>query len=332
MNLTYRWYDCLTEKPDKLFELFATTYDDPEPLRKRWEWQYVQHPMAKDIKIIVAEDGDRLAGMTSFFPIPFLMNGELLNAWHGATAVVDPEYRRQGISTVMTKMFADELKFLVAKGVAEKQYLVIIKFGWQAIKPNTYMLKVLSIPRWLLRKARLSTRAGEFLGAADGFTEPFEEVQRFGPEFDKFWDRVAPKYPCIPVKSSAYMNWRYVDIPIKKYKCLYLRRNGDISGVIVLRAAGHLGNIVDVIWDPVNANQPEDTIDFTCRYLKKSGFTNSYCFATLKEFRETLKRHRFMELRDTPYLCAHGEKDLMAKMADGHAIHFVDGDSDHEFL
>jgi GNAT superfamily N-acetyltransferase len=332
MGITYREYDFLAEGSERLFELFAACYGDPEALRERWEWQYEQHPQKHDIKMVIVEDEGKLVGMTSFFPIHFLNKGEKLPAWHGATAMVLPQYRRRGISTVITRMFADLLPVLIGKGIAPKQYEVVIKFGWKIIHPNTYMLRVLSIPKWILRKVKLYSRGGKFLEPGEGFDEQYEIVERYGSEFDEFWDRVAPHYPCIVAKDSAYMNWRYVDIPMKKYLSLYRKTNGVVSSVIVLRAAGHLGNIVDMIWDPRDESEPDSVTRFTSRYLKKSGFTNSCAFATLREFKRCLKRRGYMDLKASPLLCVYAEPDVMARLSDGNTIHFVDGDSDHEFL
>ena len=333
MGVTYRWYDFVNEGTDpRLFDLFAATYGDAEPLKVRWKWQYEQHPQKADIKMVFVEDGDRLIGMTSFIPIFLVVEGKTVPAWHGATAMVMKEYRRQGISTVMTQMFADELDVLIGKGVDPRQFAVILKFGWKQIKPDNNLVKVLSKPKWILRKTRLYSRAGKFLKPGGGFDEDFEVVERFGGEFDEFWQEVAPHYPAIVAKNSAYMNWRYIDIPIKKYFCIYRKENGRVKSVIILRDMKHLGNVVDMIWNPQDEREPDDTVRFTARYLKKSGFTNSYCFATLKSFRDSLRKHGYMYIKDSPLLAVYGEPEFMARMADGHLTHFVNGDSDHEFL
>jgi ribosomal protein S18 acetylase RimI-like enzyme len=77
------------------------------------------------------------------------------------------------------------------------------------------------------------------------------EIDSFDSSFAAFWDRVQHRFPVMVVRDPTYLNWRFVDVPMREYKAFAARSEGEIRGFIVLRAAPlgqfSAGLIVDLL-------------------------------------------------------------------------------------
>jgi hypothetical protein len=85
-----------------------------------------------------------------------------------------------------------------------------------------------------------------------------KEIKRFDKRFDRFWERIKGDYPIMAVKNSAFLNWRYIDIPHMAYRAISIQKkeNAEILGFIVLGEEKRdfpRGQIVDLI-TPRNAD------------------------------------------------------------------------------
>jgi hypothetical protein len=77
-------------------------------------------------------------------------------------------------------------------------------------------------------------------------------VERFDERFDSFWNLIKGDYPVMVVRDSRYLNWRYVDVPHRRYEILSLEKSdsGEILGFIVFgkKHKGVLfGGILDIV-------------------------------------------------------------------------------------
>ena len=79
--------------------------------------------------------------------------------------------------------------------------------------------------------------------------ESIEEIEKFGPDFDTFWELARVNHDFLCVRSAERMNWRYVDAPFSKYTVDVLRYDGAIKGVVVARVADRKGHLVGEISD-----------------------------------------------------------------------------------
>lgn len=331
-EISYRLLDFHKEDCSDLFRLFKLTYGNDEPLRRRWQWQYLDHPRTKDIQVLVAEADGKIVGFTSHFPMDVMFRGKVLQSYHGSGSMIDPTYRRQGIMWGMVAKRAKLLPLYYARGIAPKMYELLMKFGYTPIYPNNYMISIVSKPRWLLRKIKLYSKPGQLRPETVEAHPEYRLLEKFGDEFDEFWNRIATKFHLIVVKDAAFMNWRYTDQPYIDYRFLYRKINDRIVSVMVLKETGHIGKIVDIIWDPDISTEPNDSIAFAKKLFKKSGFTNLYCWGTHKSLRDALTKNGFINLKESPLFCVSTKHKEIDQLSDGDKLHFVDGDGDYEFL
>ncbi|MBN1586230.1 MAG: hypothetical protein JW937_02230, partial [Candidatus Omnitrophica bacterium] len=59
-----------------------------------------------------------------------------------------------------------------------------------------------------------------------------ERLSDFGPEFDEFWKRTAPELGIACARSSAFLNWRYRDHPLRAYQTFVIREKDELRGSV----------------------------------------------------------------------------------------------------
>jgi Acetyltransferase (GNAT) domain len=329
-GIAYRRYDFHRENHLPLIRLKEAVYGAPEE-KSRWEWQYLRSPFSTDIQVFVAECGTELAGATTRLPFDLRREGETVRAYFSVESMVHPKYRRRGIMKSLYRQTADVMPLLYSKGTNPDMYELLIGFGYKVVHPNTYLVKYLSPWKLALQRYDLYKATPRF--SDQGTREDgFEPVQTFGREFDDFWGRVAGAFPGIVVKNSAYMNWRYVEIPHKKYHLYYKVKGGRIVCALVLRTGGYACWIVDLIWDPGSGEEPGATVRTWTRAMKEQGYLKMICWGTYRPFREELIRDGFVDRGTTPRFSVFAPPDTMEARSDAGNDHFVDGDGDSEYL
>jgi GNAT superfamily N-acetyltransferase len=79
-------------------------------------------------------------------------------------------------------------------------------------------------------------------------------VESFDDSFTAFWERIKRRFPVMVVRDAAYLNWRFVEVPIRRYARFAARSHGEVRGYIVLRVAPvsrfDAGLIVDLVVEP----------------------------------------------------------------------------------
>lgn len=329
-GITYRRYDFHREDPLPLIRLKEAAFGAPVD-RNRWEWQYMRSPFSSDIRVFVAECGKELAGSTTRLPFDIRRGGETVRAYFSVDSMVHPGYRRRGIMKSLYQQTADAMPLLYSKGTNPGMYELLMDFGYRVVLPNTYLVNYLS--RWKIAFSRYNLYTpNPVFSDLWAKNEGFETVRNFGREFDDFWEGVAGAFPGIVVKNSAYMNWRYVDIPHRKYQSYYRVRAGRIQSVLVLRTGGYACWIVDLIWNPLTGDEPAATLQTWAQALKKMGYLKVICWGTLRPFRDALTRSRFVDRGDSPRFSVFSSPETIAVHADGAPLHFVEGDGDSEYL
>lgn len=331
-NNIMRSFDFLSEPLTELRDMYELTYGAKVDERV-WEWKYAKNPDVSGIKMIVAVADKRIVGATTRMPVDLQINNGVCKAYFNVDSMVHPDYRRLGIMQSLYGYTASVMPVQYSKGTNPGMYGLLKKIGYRGVLPNTFMVKYLSIPKLLLNKIRVySARTGAPPEALySGSEKGFIRAERFGPEFDEFRFRVSPGFGGVPIKDSERMNWRYNDIPHRRYHAFYRKKGGKIVSAVVMRIKEVSGSIVDILWDRAEMDEPQSTIRFCAGFLKSSGVLKVTCWATLDDLREGLRKNGFIDNNETPRFSVFAGNETDA-FANGGKIHFVEGDGDSEYL
>jgi GNAT superfamily N-acetyltransferase len=214
-------------------EIYGSSMSDEE-----FGW-FFRNPAREPI-VTAADEGSQLLGTAAMTFGRALVEGDetlLAFAVHVAT---HPASRGKGIFSAIEYLNEEKAEVAgapLALGFTNPMAgpIYVGKLGWS----DLYRMRLWARPLHPLRALR--RRGG------DGGLPPSRggALERFGPEHEAAWRRVAPAWKNCLVRSPEYLNWRYVDAP-KEYRAF-----GAEHGYAVVGHAIQKGVSAAVICDLV---------------------------------------------------------------------------------
>lgn len=328
-----RAFDLQRDDWERLISLKEVVYDRPVN-RAAFEWQYFGHPRAREMRVFVVEQEGKLVASTTRMPATIRLAGADRPAFFNIDSMVHPGHRRRGrmrdLYELARRQIGSEPLFF-SKGSSAQIYPLLMSIGHREIVPNTQLVSYPSATRWIMSRLRLRTPSQPpHRPVPVGFDE-YRPIERFGRDFDVYFERVAKKLPSLFTRDAAFMNWRYLDIPHRKYLAYERVIGGEVVGMVVLSVTGEHGQIVDVLWDPDRESEPERSVRFAQALFDEHEVVRIACFATHPRLREVLSRSGFLDRGETPRFSVFAPTGLESAFTPGAQLHVVDGDGDTEF-
>lgn len=135
--------------------------------------------------------------------------------------------------------------------------------------------------------------------AALALRSKMEVVKDFDGRFDRLTERVGPLLGIAPIKTSAYLNWRYRDWPYLRTTTLALTGDlGELRGYVVLRepsAGEDTGRILDIVADPTDDRALMALAAAALRHYRRRDLARVECVSTAPSVQRALKRLLFVE-------------------------------------
>ena len=235
-------------------------------------WLYEGGPAGKSNTVVaVLHATGEVIGF--IWHVPMLINTDTTPdiGYLGANALVDPDYRRQGVhrSLYLFALKHEEEAGLFIYGFQKPAAVTPLSKHGHIIDKIPLLLRPLDMAglakaRFANRLIRRSVQLG-WAVAANTLFRPrglpsatrklnvqFEE--QFDESFDDFWDRVSRKYPIMICRDRAFLQWRFSKADFRHYRILTARKNGALSGYAIVRtmeAEGvRTGLLMDLLVEP----------------------------------------------------------------------------------
>jgi predicted N-acetyltransferase YhbS len=234
-----------------------------------FDWLASRRP--KDIPHRVVREKSTGTPLTAGMAITLdaVCQGEVVPVMIGMNIVVVPEYRRQGIHTTLATQARDDIK------KAGYRFTIVFpnpRSMRQLVKSPVHHL-VCRVPllmrpldiraltashvdnppmRWGINVGwQIASRTlwRERRPSDDGAQLTVAEDAAFDGSYDRFWAQVRSKYDIMLVRDRDFLQWRFKDIPIRKYQVLSARSDGELWGYIVLRQAEIRGTMTGLVAD-----------------------------------------------------------------------------------
>jgi hypothetical protein len=328
-----RSFDFHREDPEKLISLKEIVYDKPVN-RQAFEWEYFAHPQSKAIRVFVVEHNGEILAATTRLPAKIRHSGADLPAYFNVDSMVHPAHRRSGHMRDLyefARTHLDSSALLFSKGSSAQIYPLLMRIGHHEIVPNTALVSYPSAARWLMSRLRLRTPSSKPRRVVPAGFDDYRAIDRFDHRFDAFFERVSKKFSTLFYRDAAFMNWRYLDISHRRYMCFQREVAGEIASVLVLSVNGEQGQIVDLLWDADQADEPERDIRFAQALFDEHEVVRVACFGTHPRLRDILGSSGFLDRGETPRFSVCAPPELDGLFAAGAELHVVDGDGDTEF-
>ena len=236
-------------------------------------WQYAENPAGPAFSTFArARDGGRLVGQFGAVPLRFIIDGEERVATLALNVVTDADHRHRGVFVGLGRA-ADER--MAAESIAHAWALpnensfpgFIRHLGYEYIGDVPLVVRPVNVRRLVSRRLPVAG-VGELAAVLARALAPalpdivppapgidISRIDRFGDEFDAFWQRIRGRHGVVLVRDARYLNWRFRDIPIRRYECFAASEGGEATGYVSLRLAEIAGMKAGLIVDFVTANE-----------------------------------------------------------------------------
>jgi len=235
---------------------------------QRYEWNYNSCPYGNArCWIVEHQKSSSIIGSSALFPRKMLNNGESFYAAIAGDFAVDKKYRAYGPALKIIKEIKSKLKdskFKFIYGVPnELSRTLFLKLGYAEIGDFDRYVKILKTEYKSNKYISKCLRIKLLSGLAEIFIKTFSREKRykkthdysietpdsFDERFDLFWKKVSKQYNIIGERTSNFLNWRYKQSSMHKYKIFCISENNkDITGYIVHYFEENMCHIVDMLY------------------------------------------------------------------------------------
>lgn len=314
--------------------------------RSRWRWQYLDNPLADEegVQIWVAREGETLLGQYASMPVRLHWGGQELRSSWGMDVFLRPEARGKGIGALLFTTWSDHVDVALGLGLTPSSYGLFKKLRYADVGPVPFFQRLLDpvavarrrLGPWLGAAAGLLLRGALAVGwperALAGSAVTVAPITGFGAEYDTLWERCRSGYAMCVRRDAAYLNWKYVSCPTRRYALHEARRGGALAGFAVSRHEDYrglrLGWIVDVFAEAQDAAAKDALLGAVLQGFRDAGVARAQAFAMNAALAADLRRRGFSATPSPMQFCVRASVPSAEVFADPGRWHVVFGDSD----
>ncbi len=318
--------------------------------RARFRWQYEENPHCppEGPEIWVAREDGVVLGQYATMPIRLLVKGRMLRGSWGMDVMVRPNLQRKGIGSRLFRYWDQQVEASLGLGLSMQSYTLFRKLQWKDVGPVPCYSKVL-VPEALLSRrlpAALAALLTPFFRFALWLAFPTRRTRggsvrvgplegEFGPEYDSLWEKASPKFDFVAERKHPYLQWKYRKPPHVRYDVLEARREGELTGYVVLRTAlrngVRLALLVDLFADPEDQETLGALLDRAIDYAREASAARLSSFTFDRRIAGRLLAKGFLLIRSPMQFCVRIKTDVgEGFFRDPSRWHVTFGDSDQD--
>jgi hypothetical protein len=321
----------------------------PDRSLKRFEWIYQNGPYGfGSCWTVTQENNPEIIGTVAFFPRVFFKNGKKCLGGITGDFGVAPNHRILIAALKLQKFLIrsipeKHIDFLY--GVANKNSKGVQKrAGFFVLGNMIGMTKILKSKTYIIKYVKSGVFA-KIIGVIVDFflkifsREIFKIIPRnyqysiansFDGRFDVLWKEAPNFYTIIGERTSKFLNWRFANCPLNKYKvfCLKNINEDNLVGYIVFSIKDNTIQISDIL--SLSSTNLDILIYSFIKYARKENARSiSISFFGGTFLKNKLKRYQFI-LRNTEmsFIVFSNVQCKAKKILDPSKWFFTDADND----
>lgn len=264
------------EANDEFFALKRMVFP-PEAVERKmkvWNWLFAhpyEGPWGKTYCILIRSKGIAV-GAQILLPTRVIVNGIAYEGVSGMSTMVHPDHRGAGIRLIKVGFGENAAPATIGFAANEKLNEFFVRLGAALTPKRTLRRKVYRLGTVMQKKrTSLPNSVAQAIDVAASLPlsllnlrrprlakgESIDPVDRFTEEFDIAWRQIEQDITFAMDRRSAFLNWRYVEMPILTYKRAALRRDNVLLGYIVICIQQDHGVVVGRVTDIFTYNGAE---------------------------------------------------------------------------
>jgi len=320
-----------------------------EPSSDKYVWAYIQCPYGTaQCWLAKHEQTNTFIGTAALFPRVILVKGEPVYAAIAGDFAVDIHHRSLIAALALQREIQSKITdtgFRIIYGLPNKHSKgILLKIGYKKIGRFSHFIKPLKSEYKDNKHLHSLLRLKIFAGAVDILIKGFSKENRyktplkysvitpdhFDERFDAFWNTVSRHFTIIGERTSVFLNWRYLESPVREYKifCLVNEQN-DIIGYIVYFLENNMCHITDMLFEP-SAEIISSLLAEFSRFMQKKGagsISVDYLGGCLLE--KKLREFNFLPINSEADLIIYGPGTAVTiDLLNKENWHFFAGDND----
>lgn len=332
---------------DDLFRMYAEVFGGAltESSRRRWRWQYLDGPEQDPAgpQIWVAYDDGTLLGQYASMPVRLWWGGREVRSSWGMDVFLRAEARGRGIGAQLFTTWSDHVEVALGLGLTPSSYGLFKKLRYADVGPVPFLQRVLD-PAAVLRRrlgpagALLAPflRAGLALRAPERLAPPSDLAVRaigsFSADYDALWTSAREGYAMCVRRDAAYLNWKYVACPHRRYDAFEVRRGEALAGFAVIRDEDYhglrLGWILDLFTAAGDDGARDALLAHVLAVFRERRVARVQAFAMHGALQAALHRGGFLRGTSPMQFCVRSRVEDNGALAQPDRWHVVFGDSD----
>lgn len=258
-----------------LVELFQEVFHHPMS-EDHWRWKLKRLPTPVENVGLAVSGDDRPIFQIAGIPCRFQLNGAARTVMVAVDAMTAPPFRRRGLLTQVGRRLFNlwrEAGVSLVIGLPNEAWgSRTAALGWMPLFPLKWLVRPLLPENLLARRLGISGLARLRLlghlwnavwdrpqrrGAALRFREPREA----GPEIDLLWRNCRDSIATSVVRDRAWLSWRYLAAPHRRYHLLLAEREGQPVGYAVYCVEERSGRRFGFIPEILAARRDREALD-----------------------------------------------------------------------
>jgi hypothetical protein len=262
--------------PDGLLALVRTVFPGEDVGDPRFlPWLYDQNPCGRPLELMT-KSGDLVSGHIALVPLRYKTGDTTAMGSMAINAITHPDFRGRGIFIILHDLgfkaaAAENIPFTFGYANLNSEKGCLKHLGYRELARLPLWILPINVPKIIASLPskqgagwRLTARAAQpFVRVWRSLRRPLraaaievEKITDVGPEFDALWPAVSNLAENVLVRDRAFLDWRFVQAPTRRYDLFAARSGGRLLGYLAGRTTLveglRWGMIVDLLAEDTN--------------------------------------------------------------------------------
>jgi hypothetical protein len=255
-------------------------------------------PGSQVIYYAIDKGSNQIAAIYTYLPVKLLCMGRIVTAMQSFDTLTDYRHRSKGLFIKLASKLEKEESLKnneLVFGFPNENSVhgFVKKLGFTYFGEVPFLIKPMRVA-YLFRKL-LKKKVSNVTEVNVAIESPRERelkpgrsikiIYKFGEDYNRLWEKIAPLIHIATNRNSEYMNWRYVDKPGEYYSLYGFYENGILKGIVIFtlknKHEGKIGYLMEILFDPEYEKAGIALLKFCCSTLRKNkaDLVLAWCFS-----------------------------------------------------